>query len=83
MSSGLMSNREDWEKLVYEKLRVNDEGMFKEVLRRVRRGLEHFPNNPTKFPILLLKVHSEVVGGGLVSKNVGRPNATTPEGVDM
>ena len=49
----------DWEKLVYEKLRVNDEGMFKEVLRRVRRELAKFPNNPTKFPILLLEVHAK------------------------
>ena len=27
-----------WKEAMYEKLRVNDEGMFKEVLRRVRRA---------------------------------------------
>ena len=72
----------DWKEAMYKKMRVNDEDMFKEVLRRVRRELEHFPNNPTKFPILLLEVDREVVRGGLLSKNVGRPSATTPEGVD-
>ena len=56
----------DWEKLMYEKLGVSNEGMFKEVLRRVRRELEKFPDNPTKFPILL--VHREVVGGGHSAK---------------
>ena len=73
----------DSEKLMYEKLVVSNQGMFKEVLRRVRKELEKFPNNPTKFPILLHKVHHEVVGGGHSSKNVGRPNGTTtPEGAD-
>ena len=57
-----------WKEAMYKKLRVNDEGMFKEVLRRVRRELEKFPNNPTKFPILLLEVHREVVGGGHSAK---------------
>eukprot|EP00439_Symbiodinium_sp_Y106_P050409 s3283_g6.t1 len=45
-----------WKEAMYKKLRVNDEGMFKEVLRRVRRELERLPDNPTKFPILLLEV---------------------------
>ena len=58
----------DWKEAMYKKLRVNDEGMTKEVLRRVRRELAKFPNNPTKFPILLLEIHLEVVGGGLSSK---------------
>ena len=58
----------DWEKLMCEKLGVSNEGMFKEVLRRVRRELEKFPDNPTKFPILLLEVHREVVGGGHSAK---------------
>ena len=57
-----------WKEAMYKKLRVNDEGMFKEVLRRVRRELEKFPDNPTKFPILLLEVHREVVGGGHSAK---------------
>ena len=48
-----------------------------------RRELEKFPCNLTKFLILLLEVHREVVGGGHSSKNVGRPNGTTtPEGAD-
>ena len=57
----------DWEKIMYEKMVVSNEGMFKdfkEVLRRVRVELKKFPDNPTKFPILLLEVHREVVGGG-------------------
>ena len=58
----------DWEEAMYKKLRVDDKGMFKEVLRRVRRELEKFPDNPTKFPILLLEVHREVVGGGHSAK---------------
>ena len=72
----------DWEEAMYKQLRVSDEGMFKEVLRCVRRELAEFPSNATRFPILLLEVHREVVGGGLLSENVGRPNATTPEVVD-
>ena len=72
----------DWKEAMYKKMRVNDEGMFKEVLRRVRRELEKFPNNPTKLPILLLEVHRKIVGGGLSSQKVGRPNETTPKGVD-
>ena len=72
-----------WKEAMYKKLCVNDEGMFKEVLRRVRRELEKFPNNPTKFPILLLEVHREVVGGGhSAKKKIGRPNRMTPKGVD-
>ena len=59
-----------WKEAMYKKMRVNDAGMFKEVLRHVRRELEKFPDNPTKFPILLLEVHREVVGGGLSRKKV-------------
>ncbi|CAE7926587.1 CACTIN, partial [Symbiodinium sp. KB8] len=69
---------------MYKKLRVNDEGMFKEVLRRVRRELEKFPNNPTKFPILLLEVHREVVGGVDAMKLVSTTAKTlATDGVDQ
>ncbi|CAJ1453871.1 unnamed protein product, partial [Effrenium voratum] len=39
-----------------KQLGVDDEGLFKEVMRRVREKLKDFPNNLTKFPILLLEV---------------------------
>ena len=37
-------------------LGVDDEGLFKEVMRRAREKLKGFPDNLTKFPILLLEV---------------------------
>ncbi|CAJ1447936.1 unnamed protein product [Effrenium voratum] len=46
----------DWADRMCKQLGVDDEGLFKEVMRRVREKLKDFPNNLTKFPILLLEV---------------------------
>ncbi|CAJ1447935.1 unnamed protein product [Effrenium voratum] len=46
----------DWETTMYEELKVENSGLFKEMMRRVREKLKDFPDNLTKFPILLLEV---------------------------
>ncbi|CAJ1434017.1 unnamed protein product [Effrenium voratum] len=46
----------DWADRMCKQLGVDDEGLFKEVMRRVPEKLKDFPNNLTKFPILLLEV---------------------------
>ncbi|CAJ1374729.1 unnamed protein product [Effrenium voratum] len=45
-----------WADRMCKQLGVDDEGLFKEVMRRVREKLKDFPNTLTKFPILLLEV---------------------------
>ena len=58
----------DWESLMYQKLGVKDANMFEQVLRRVRKRLAKLPENPTKFPILLLDIPRETpTGRSLVS----------------
>ncbi|CAJ1436475.1 unnamed protein product [Effrenium voratum] len=46
----------DWKRMMFEELKVEDGGLFKEVMRRAREKLKDFPDNLTKFPILLLEV---------------------------
>ncbi|CAJ1348920.1 unnamed protein product [Effrenium voratum] len=46
----------DWNRMMFEELKVEDGGLFKEVMRRAREKLKDFPDNLTKFPILLLEV---------------------------
>ena len=46
----------EWEKNMYGQLNVDNVGMFKEVMRRVREKLKDFPDNLTKYPILLLDI---------------------------
>ncbi|CAJ1418112.1 unnamed protein product [Effrenium voratum] len=46
----------DWTDRMCNHLGVDDEGLFKEVMRRAREKLKDFPDNLTKFPILLLEV---------------------------
>ncbi|CAJ1397334.1 unnamed protein product [Effrenium voratum] len=46
----------DWNRWMFEELKVEDGGLFKEVMRRAREKLKDFPDNLTKFPILLLEV---------------------------
>ncbi|CAJ1386208.1 unnamed protein product [Effrenium voratum] len=45
----------DWETTMYEELKMENSGLFKEMMRRVREKLKDFPDNLTKFPILLLE----------------------------
>ena len=45
----------DWEKVMCKRLKVDDEGMFVEVMSRVHEKLKDFPDNLTKYPILLLE----------------------------
>ncbi|CAJ1390580.1 unnamed protein product [Effrenium voratum] len=42
--------------MMFEELKVEDGALFKEVMRRAREKLKEFPDNLTKFPILLLEV---------------------------
>ena len=63
----------EWKEAMYKKMRVNDEGMFNEVLRQVRVELEKFPSNPTKVPILLLDIPREVAGGRMRSETKSVP----------
>ena len=37
----------EWKKMMYEQLNVDNVGMFKEVMRRVREKLKDFPDNRT------------------------------------
>ena len=53
----------DWETTMYEELKVENSGLFKEMMRRVREKLKDFPDNLTKFPILLLEVPRTTIEG--------------------
>ncbi|CAJ1341032.1 unnamed protein product [Effrenium voratum] len=53
----------DWADRMCKQLGVDDEGLFKEVMRRVPEKLKDFPNNLTKFPILLLEVPRTTIEG--------------------
>ena len=56
---------ENWkENKLYQSLRIADDGMLKEVLRRVQAKLAELPNPKTKFPIILLEVPRRAKGGG-------------------
>ena len=46
----------DWKDRMCKRLMVDDEGMFVEVMCRVREKLKDFPDNLTKYPILLLDI---------------------------
>eukprot|EP00435_Cladocopium_sp_Y103_P051756 s1873_g16.t1 len=45
-----------WTKMMCEQQRLENQGMFKEVMCRVRKKLKDFPDNLTKYPILLLDI---------------------------
>ena len=59
----------DWETTIYEELKVENSGLFKEMMRRVREKLKDFPDNLTKFPILLLEV-PRTTTEGLAGQNM-------------
>ena len=59
----------DWADRMCKQLGVDDEGLFKEVMRRVPEKLKDFPNNLTKFPILLLEV-PRTTTEGLAGQNM-------------
>ena len=46
----------EWETEMCKQLRVDDTGMFKEVMRGVLKKLKNFPDNLTKYPVLLLDI---------------------------
>ena len=46
----------DWEKVMFEQEEVDNTGQFKKVMSRVREKLKNFPDNLTKYPILLLDI---------------------------
>ena len=46
----------EWEMEMCKQLGVDDTGMFKEVMRGVLKKLKNFPDNLTKYPILLLDI---------------------------
>ncbi|CAJ1451245.1 unnamed protein product, partial [Effrenium voratum] len=46
----------DCKRMMFEELKVEDGALFQEVMRRAREKLKDFPDNLTKFPILLLEV---------------------------
>ena len=46
----------DWKQMMCKRLKVDDEGLFVEVMSRVREKLKNFPDNLTKYPILLLDI---------------------------
>ncbi|CAJ1393134.1 unnamed protein product, partial [Effrenium voratum] len=62
----------DWTDRMCKHLGVDDEGLFKEVMRRAREKLKDFPDNLTKFPILLLEVPRTTTEGlaGQTAKDV-------------
>ena len=53
----------EWKKMMYEQLNVDNVGMFKEVMRRVREKLKDFPDNLTKYPILILDIPRRTTEG--------------------
>ncbi|CAJ1446811.1 unnamed protein product, partial [Effrenium voratum] len=53
----------DWKRMMFEELKVENSGLFKEMMRRVGEKLKDFPNNRTKFPILLLEVPRTTIEG--------------------
>ena len=59
----------DWNRMMFEELKVEDGGLFKEVMRRAREKLKDFPDNLTKFPILLLEV-PRTTTEGLAGQNM-------------
>ena len=61
--------RSDWTDRMCKHLGVDDEGLFKEVMRRAREQLKDFPDNLTKFPILLLEV-PRTTTEGLAGQNM-------------
>ena len=58
-----------WNRMMFEELKVEDGGLFKEVMRRAREKLKDFPDNLTKFPILLLEV-PRTTTEGLAGQNM-------------
>ena len=53
----------DWEKVMCKRLKVDDEGMFVEVMSRAHEKLKDFPDNLTKYPILLLDISRRTTVG--------------------
>ena len=46
----------DWKTVMFEQEEVDNAGQFKKVMSRVREKLKNFPDNLTKYPILLLDI---------------------------
>ena len=46
----------DWKKVMCEQEKLDNIGLFKEVMSRAREKLKDFPDNLTKYPILLLDI---------------------------
>ena len=53
----------DWKKMMYEQEELDNAGQFKKVMSRVREKLKDFPNNLTKYPILLLDIPRRTTEG--------------------
>ena len=53
----------DWETTIYEELKVENSGLFKEMMRRVGEKLKDFPDNLTKYPVLLLDIPRTTIEG--------------------
>ncbi|CAJ1386207.1 unnamed protein product [Effrenium voratum] len=53
----------DWETTMYEELKVENSGLFKEMMRRVGEKLKDFPDNLTKYPVLLLDIPRTTIEG--------------------
>ncbi|CAJ1434013.1 unnamed protein product [Effrenium voratum] len=70
----------DWADRMCKQLGVDDEGLFKEVMRRVPEKLKDFPNNLTKFPILLLEVPRTTTEGINLISSTAKDVATDKSG---
>ena len=53
----------DWKRMMFEELTVENSGLFKEMMRRVGEKLKDFPDNLTKYPVLLLDIPRTTIEG--------------------
>ena len=53
----------DWKRMMFEELKVENSGLFKEMMRRVGEKLKDFPDNLTKCPVLLLDIPRTTIEG--------------------
>ncbi|CAJ1447520.1 unnamed protein product [Effrenium voratum] len=53
----------DWARMMFEELKVENSGLFKEMMRRVGEKLKDFPDNLTKYPVLLLDIPRTTIEG--------------------
>ena len=53
----------DWKRMMFEELKVENSGLFKEMMRRVGEKLKDFPDNLTKYPVLLLDIPRTTIEG--------------------